>query len=98
LLANWALELGIRHVVLIAYQDYGTVEDCPQTHHEDCGATNLVEVHLQDLMNLARPNTTIKIGVETNPAALPDKVNFGFEEINHATAVDHVKKAVALVE
>jgi len=60
-------------------------------------ACDLIEFHLQDLMNLARPNTTIKIGVEIIPAALPDKVNFGVEEINYATAVDHAEKAVAFI-
>ena len=84
LLANLDLELGIQYVVLIAYQDYGRVEDCPQTHYKDCGATNLIKFHLQDLMNLAKANST----------ALPNKVIFWVEEINHA---DHVKKAVVFI-
>jgi len=91
-LADWALDV-VDNVVLMAYRDYGTVADCAGTNHQNCGETDSIVFHSQELLDLARENTTVKIGVETNPGTI-DKVNFGDEgeaymEMVLGNVIDH---------
>jgi len=93
-LADWALDV-VDNVVLMAYRDYafGDVEDCAWTNHMNCGETDSIVFHSQELLDLARKDTTVKIGVETNPGTT-DKVNFGLEgeaymEMALGKVIDH---------
>jgi len=83
-LADWALDI-VDRAVLMAYRDYGTVDDCHLTNHKKCGETDSISHHYNELLTLAESKKTnknkiynIQIGVETNKDTL-DKINFGLE-------------------